>query len=87
MVSKHMAKMAIMGELICDSLALPDGSYIERIEPHPSMLGVFVFYVEHGDLPEVKPGDELPEVVPIFTADYDKRPSVWLTVDWNIDTK
>jgi len=75
----------ITSELIADALAMPDGTLISNISKHPTIKNVFIFIVEHDDLPVVKPGDSYPLLSPSIRADYEKKPATWLTFDWGID--
>jgi hypothetical protein len=80
-----MARFRVSAQIIMDSLAMPEGSKLRAIvqdEFHPN---VFVFYVEHPDLPEEVEGMPPVEIMPIVKADYERRPSMWLTFEWNVD--
>ena len=76
----RMVKFRVASEFIRDALALPEDTQIRNIVRHDYQPKTFVFYVEHPDLDEA--GDVIPEVIPVFTVDYDKKPSTWLTFDW-----
>lgn len=77
------AKIQVSSDLMRDVLAMPDGSVIYGASWNPYIRAVELF-VTSPDLPLVKEG-EVPEITPIFTADYDKKPSTWLEFDWNLD--
>ena len=71
-------------ETIVNCLAMPEGTKIIRTtdKTNDSLL----LLLESADLPEIekREGIPYPAYQPIVTADYDKRPSVWLTWDWGI---
>ena len=64
--------------------AVPDGALIYNIVRHTHLPDTFVFYVEHPDLPELQEGETPLEIEPRLTADYERKPSTWLTWDWNL---
>ena len=71
-------------ELLAQTLALPDGTVIEElliVRP-----GIIQIAVSHPDLPE-SIGAYAPKISPIIRADYSKRPSTWLTFDWNLKSR
>jgi hypothetical protein len=84
---KHMAKIDITSELILQALAFPDGTTIYDIYPNGKIPNVFTFLVEHPDLPELTGEGSIPQIKPIFTADYTKRPSTWITCNWNMENE
>jgi len=79
---KRMAKMSVTSELIANALAFPDDAEIIYIIMESP--GIFTFYVEHPDFPVLKEAKVPIEIVPVFHCDYDKRPSTWITCDWNL---
>lgn len=83
---RRMARFCVPMELIRDALAIPDGTTICDIVRHDDYPDVFIFYVEHPDLPELAEGAMLPEVAPVISADYDRKPSTWLSWDWGLDS-
>ena len=82
-MNRRMVRFQVSAQLISQALAMPDGSTIHNIVRHDFNSDVFIFYVEHPDLPELPEGGMPLEITPIIKADYDKRPSTWLTFDWN----
>jgi hypothetical protein len=85
------ATFSVSLELLADALALPEGTKIFWAEMKNRGLGdmrEFEIYVEHEDLPEVKPGALYPEIVPLISI-VGERPSDadWIEWDWNLDGK
>ena len=79
------AKFFVSAELIEQSLAMPDGAKILDISRARSTIvggNEFLFVVESDELPE-RDGDDIPQITPQLTADYEKRPATWLTFEWN----
>jgi hypothetical protein len=81
-ISRNLGRVNISSELIRESLAMPEHATIKRIYTHPTMLDVFVFVIDCDDFQETESGEIIPEYTPIVTADYDKKPSKWLTLDF-----
>jgi|WetSurMetagenome_2_1015567.scaffolds.fasta_scaffold52663_2 hypothetical protein len=81
---RRIANIEVSEELIEQAFALPEGSRIENISRSSLRTGVFVFTIEHPDLPEVEEGNAIPQITPLLTADYEKRPATWITFDWNL---
>ncbi len=68
-------------DVLSSALSLPVGTEIVDV----LIVGQDVarLVVSHPDLPDVV-RDCVPEISPRITADYSKRPSTWLTFDWNL---
>lgn len=79
----NRVKFKVSMALLRNALAMPDYAVIYNII-RESADNVFTFYVEHSDLPAVPLSEPTPEVTPVFTADYDKRPSTWIEFDWGV---
>jgi len=86
-VANKIVKFDVSSDLIRDALAIPEEATIYDIHQSEQRVGSYTFYVVHPDLPEIGAGDVVPEVSPIIRADYDKKPSVWLTWDWRLDVE
>jgi len=92
-MGRRMVRFNVTAELIRRALAMPEWTEIYDIKPwlrfteDPKSVDVFTFYVEHPDLPEVKEGEQPPEIDPVIQADYDKEPGVWLTFNWGLEDK
>jgi hypothetical protein len=82
----RVARITVSEELLRDALAMPENSKIVWADWSRKHRAV-VLEVTSPDLPEwqLVDGGTPPEVVPIFRTDYDKRPSTWITFDWNFD--
>ena len=79
------AQLCVSKELLREALAMPEDTVIHSITPHKFRRGVFVFCIEHPDLPSLSEGEVTPEIAPVITADYDKKPSMWLTWSWGLE--
>ena len=86
-ITNNLGRFDIYGELIREALALPSNATIVRILAHPTKQGVFSFVIDWDDFPETEPGEIVPLYSPIITADYDKKPSTWLTIDFGKPVK
>lgn len=78
------AKFSVSEDLLKDALALPGKFNIRNISPHGTQPDVFVFLVEFNEFPDVKEGDIAPDIHITFSADYEKKPSTWLTCNWEM---
>lgn len=83
-MKRRMVHFHITEELLKQALAMPEDSNIIHITSVMYKPGVYAFYVEYKDFPELSEGSDPPLISPVFYADYEKRPSTWLTIDWNL---
>ncbi len=81
-MSRKMIQFQVSADLIKEALAMPGDTQIYNIIRHDYNPDVFVFFVEHPDFGEILEASAPPELSPIITADYDKKPSTWLTFEW-----
>jgi hypothetical protein len=79
-------KFDVSEQLIRESLALPDDARIYDILRAPGPVGVFTFILTNPDYPVVAEASEPVTAYPIITADYEKKPSMWLKINLNIPT-
>lgn len=82
-MSRKVAQFQVSAQLIKEALAMPKKTKIHNIVRHDYNSNVFVFFVEHPDFDEIEDGEVPPELTPIIEADYEKRPSTWLTFNWD----
>lgn len=85
MQNKRMGFFCISEQLLCQALALPEGTKIKHASNNPVewgfRRGIFIV-VEHPDLDEVEDGVKIPELSPRYECIPDKQPSDWLKFDW-----
>jgi len=81
-MKRKMVQFQVSAELIKEALAMPAAAQIYNITRHEYSPDVFVFLVEHPDFEEIAEASAPPEVTPIIEADYEKRPSTWITFNW-----
>lgn len=84
-MTRRIVSFEVSTDLIREALAMPKETDIRNIVRHAYRPDVFVFYVEHPDFAEVENAVAPPEISPIIHADYEKRPSTWLTFDFGLD--
>lgn len=83
-MSGKRAIIRVTADLIRDALAFPETARIVDIEFDFMRPNIFLFKVESPDFQEVEEGQPYPEISPTFTIDYDKKPSTWISCDWNL---
>lgn len=81
-MGRRIVRFKVTGELIKQSLGMPDDANIYSILRDGLNPDVFEFFVEHPDFDVVGEGCYPPEITPVITIDFDKRPSTWSTFDW-----
>lgn len=81
-MSHKIIRIHVSEDLIKQALAFPDDLEIVNICKITDQPGVFAFDVEHESFPKQEGG--IPLVSPVYHADHEKRPSTWLTIDWNL---
>ena len=86
-MGRRIVQFTVSGDLIRKALAMPDDTLIYGIVRHDWSPDAFVFFVEHPDLPEMGEGESPLKITPKITADYEKKPSMWLTWDWDLPGK
>lgn len=79
----RVRRVDVTMQLIRDALAMPEDTIIEGIERHPWIPNVFTFYVTHPSFEPISYGEEIPQLSPSLTADYDKRPATWIEFKWD----
>ncbi len=82
---EHAVRFPVSEVLLRQALALPDSSCIIGISEDPEIKNAFQLVVYDPNLPAVEDGTIIPQVMPRFTADYDKRPGIWISFDWNLE--
>ncbi len=83
-MNRKMVRFNVTSQLILQALAIPESAKIYDIVrdwKHPDQ---FIFMVESDELPEVQECAEPVEISPIIHCDPEKRPSTWMTFDWNL---
>ena len=62
-MAKNIARFRISRDFLVEVLKLPEGANIVKIfEDNNVHSGDFTFVIEHPDLPEVIPGELIPEI-------------------------
>lgn len=83
-MNRRMVRFKVTSELIKQALGMPDNANIYSIFRDGLRPDVFEFFVEHPDFDVVDEDSYPPEIAPVITVDFDKRPSTWSTFDWGL---
>lgn len=77
-------RIKISVELLADAFAMPEGTGIHRAElvDYGRSLELLV---SHDEFSGLLAGETPPLIMPVITANYDKKPSTWLTFEWGED--
>ncbi len=76
-----VARIRISTQLILDALAFPKGAKVKACIGERAALGDIDLFIEHGDLPKVPDGQQIPLRVPVITAKV-PPPSEFFAFDW-----
>ena len=61
-MARRVGKIRISGEFLCVALGMPKGTLIYNITRHQQIPDVFIFHIEHPNLPEIIEGAEAPYI-------------------------
>ena len=82
MTENRVVRFDVNASIIREALGLPSETKIIDIRLNGVLGETFSFVVSHPDLNVVEEGEEIPEMRPVWVADYEKRPATWLTFNW-----
>lgn len=80
-----VARIVVSTKLILDALAFPDGAEVKACIGERAPLGEIELFIEHDALPDVAKGHEIPQRVPVITAEH--LPATFFTFDWGEEVK
>lgn len=72
--SRHLARVQIDTSLIVEALGLPKGTEFVGAGMSLTHRGILNVIISHDDLPAVKEGKPIPDALPSFKTEADKRP-------------
>lgn len=79
-MARHMASFEVSAQVLIEALGMPKDTDIYAIARHDFVPDVFVFVVEHPDLPELPEGARAVRITPTVTDD----PVTGRVWDWNV---